>query len=877
MKRVTFLIIFFLLSAVPAAFSQSSNNVSLIGRWAGGPSYTVASQGSTIYYGDGAYLRILKKKSTGGYIKGKITLPSIVEDVAVSGHYAYVADDKAGLRVVDVSSPQHPVEVGSYSSTYPYIATGITVIGHDVYLANFYNSNTIATAITIIIDISNPSKPVYVKKENFYGKNSVVSGNIMAVVSGAGGSPQEVDFVDISDPGNPKSLGYFMPVFYDASGVANGIAIKGHTAYIAYGSGTILQGQGKTVGLWVVDITNPLSPKQITSYPTASNAMNVAVVGNYAFVGTENDGLRIIDISDSTQPKEVGAYFSSPNKDNNYHYPQKFISVNDTGYVAYATNGLRLIDYSNPASVITIDSFPTAASGNSLTIKGNYAYISDDGDGMQIINIKDPSNPVRAGFFSPSATLPNRSFDVAIHNNYAYLASSNAGKGSPGGLKMIDISDRTHPTQIGSYRAGNTFSVNRVFTKGNYTFFIQSEAYIDNKNGLVVLNTSDPSNPVKVGSIHNDWVGDLIHKGNYAYLFADSIYVIDIADPNNIKIVGSLAGGASSGYSGNTAIYGSYLYILYASGELVTKDISDPSNPKEFGDIYLNTMNQGWNTPVSVAVDNQFVYVSSDTTLMIFNKSNLSASSKAVGYYSTGDYATAIKVHEDTIFVTDNNDGLYILHNDLYATPGLPPVVNLPDTIKITAGESYSYKLTDIAGIPDSLMPVYDVDTPDSLLAFKIWYVPVDSNLTLRYDTQTYSIIMEADRYADYTGYVEVSDNYGATTTDSTVIAVRNTTGVNDIVSKIPKTYYLSQNYPNPFHSGTEISFGMPVSGVATLKIYDLSGHEVAILINEFKKAGTHKIKFDASKLAKGVYFYQLSIKSGARNFVEIKKMILKK
>jgi photosystem II stability/assembly factor-like uncharacterized protein len=85
------------------------------------------------------------------------------------------------------------------------------------------------------------------------------------------------------------------------------------------------------------------------------------------------------------------------------------------------------------------------------------------------------------------------------------------------------------------------------------------------------------------------------------------------------------------------------------------------------------------------------------------------------------------------------------------------------------------------------------------------------------------------------------------------------------------KDFALDQNYPNPFNPSTTINWQSPVGSWQTLKVYDVLGNEVAVLVNEFKEAGAHKIDFDASNLVSGVYFYKLQVGS----FIETKKMIL--
>lgn len=75
-----------------------------------------------------------------------------------------------------------------------------------------------------------------------------------------------------------------------------------------------------------------------------------------------------------------------------------------------------------------------------------------------------------------------------------------------------------------------------------------------------------------------------------------------------------------------------------------------------------------------------------------------------------------------------------------------------------------------------------------------------------------------------------------------------------------PENYSLSQNYPNPFNPTTTISFGIPKAGMVTLKVFDISGKEVSVLLNEFRNEGNYSVNFNASNLSSGIYFYSLQI-----------------
>jgi hypothetical protein len=76
-----------------------------------------------------------------------------------------------------------------------------------------------------------------------------------------------------------------------------------------------------------------------------------------------------------------------------------------------------------------------------------------------------------------------------------------------------------------------------------------------------------------------------------------------------------------------------------------------------------------------------------------------------------------------------------------------------------------------------------------------------------------------------------------------------------------PRTghFQLFQNYPNPFNPVTTIRYTLPKSEFVTLKIYDILGREVAVLVNERQTAGSYSIRFDANQLSSGLYFYKIT------------------
>ncbi|MFH1213029.1 MAG: YCF48-related protein [Candidatus Neomarinimicrobiota bacterium] len=85
--------------------------------------------------------------------------------------------------------------------------------------------------------------------------------------------------------------------------------------------------------------------------------------------------------------------------------------------------------------------------------------------------------------------------------------------------------------------------------------------------------------------------------------------------------------------------------------------------------------------------------------------------------------------------------------------------------------------------------------------------------------------------------------------------------------------YVLNQNYPNPFNPTTVISYKLLVTSDVCIKVYDLLGREVATVFDGVRSAGNYSVTFDASRMAGGIYLYQLK----AGNHVETKKFVLLK
>ena len=94
--------------------------------------------------------------------------------------------------------------------------------------------------------------------------------------------------------------------------------------------------------------------------------------------------------------------------------------------------------------------------------------------------------------------------------------------------------------------------------------------------------------------------------------------------------------------------------------------------------------------------------------------------------------------------------------------------------------------------------------------------------------------------------------------------------GIKEIPNDIPNCFNLHQNYPNPFNPTTMISYQLPINSYVSLKIFDIYGKEINILMEKYQNRGKYSIKWEPNNIPSGVYFYELK----TNKYMEMKKML---
>ncbi len=288
------------------------------------------------------------------------------KDVFVSGNLAYVISRLFdGLRIIDISNPQLPVEVGRLFVQENYVnAYRIQVENNYAYIAD-------AEGLAFwIIDVSTPSNPTVVKKvtSSIYVDDLMVVGTTAYIANTRRG----LRIYDVSDPTAPIEIGH-----YERSGLdVYGVYVVGTVAYL---SG--IRGQ-----LVTVDISNPTQPIMLDeinlALPLRHQSWRVAVNNNTAYLlsgAYEGGSVRLVNV---TNPQDLilGPLYETQYQVQDIAFKDN-LAVLSTWRNSLSTDGLKILDVSNPATPVEVGSYDEGGTGMFMTDKAVYLA----GDGLRIL------------------------------------------------------------------------------------------------------------------------------------------------------------------------------------------------------------------------------------------------------------------------------------------------------------------------------------------------------------------------------------------------------------------------------------------------------------------------------------------------------------
>jgi hypothetical protein len=573
-------------------------------------------------------------------ITGKILFGGgFAEGIAVSGDVAYVAAGSAGLRVVDISDPEQPREVG----VYPPTATAVAVSGSRAFV--------VQPGGLQIVDVSNPSIPVPLGFAELGESSDVeVSGGYAFVASEIG-----MKVVDVSSPSAPHEVQY-VNVLHQT----NALAISGTHAYVAASEG----------GLMVIDIVDPLQPN-IVSFDHTRYALDVAVDGNHAYLVDPQEGFRVIDISTPTEPERVGLY--------DIHEPVAVAASENHAYLTSGYDGVRVIDVSTPSEPVGTGSVVWLTRDLVLfdvEVDGSSAFVVGGSGGLVVLDVSAPSAPVEVGYTDTVTEV----YDVEVSGDYAYLAAG------PNGLRVVDVSVRWSPFEAG-FLATPGVAID-VAVSGDYAYVAAEDA------GLRVVDVSSPTDPVAVGSLEMaGLVVDVELAGGHAYVVgSQGLLVVDISSPSEPGVVG----GIDLGYSSAVAVSEDYAYVA-GGGDFHVIDISTPTAPVEVGIFesggYMFGDMEAAEDYVYAASDNFTVPSGFRSQIKVFDVSEPMAPEE-VGYADVPDLMVGLDVSRGYVYSAS------FLVLQIFREAGLPPVSDFSTSFipaaALAAGAEDSFFETEV-------------------------------------------------------------------------------------------------------------------------------------------------------------------------------------
>ena len=511
-----------------------------------------------------------------------------VTSLPASGVFACVASGKRGLRIIDVTDPFNPVEVGSYDT--PGYAVDVFVLDSIAYVAD-------GDSGLCLINIAEPTNPV---RLGYFLTPSVAYGvYVESIFAYVAASISGLRVIKVSDPRHPTEVGY-----YDTLGVAYSVSVGNSLACVADGIN----------GLRIIDISDPLNPREVGYYTTPDTTPGMAFATTIfkshscAMVAYTRAGLRIIDISSPTRYGEELGHFSTPS-------PTYQISMVDNfACLAAGNSGLRIIDVSDALHPIEVGFYNTPNCALDVFVKNGLAYVADNASGLRIIDIGDPQNPIEVGCYD----TPNWALGVFVVDTLAFIAD-----GFGGGMRIINVANPYVPYEIGSCQTANCASA--VVVVNNFAYVA------DGYGGLRIIDVSNPQNPTEIGYCPLfGFACDVSVVGDYAYVVGiDGLdfRIVDISDPTSPQEINSHLTGDAYGIS----VQGRIAYIANGYFGIRLVDITNPWGLFDVG--YYDT--PGCAVGISVTDPYGYYYIADlDAGLQIYGPLNTLIKEKNINNFT---------------------------------------------------------------------------------------------------------------------------------------------------------------------------------------------------------------------------------------------------
>jgi len=689
------------------------------------------------------------------------------------------------------------------------------------------------------------------------------------------GNGSAFDIIDISNPYEPKLIG--RSILKES---VKRIYLNNKYAFVAL----------KTEGFNVIDISQINSPSIVNHVITDNTVNDIFIYGDYLYLAQNREGLDIYDIQDPAFPKKVNHVDSvgiciAIDMWNNHlfvacHTDSFLYIVPPYSRIAYKFNGFRIFDLSNPELPIEIGKYqnqswdPLIHSIEDIAVQNDYIYIASINFGVGIINVHDMESP------QAIARIQGHAKRIYLYNNYVYSFDHNF-------INITKVDDPENPS--------NTLQINILDDKDKFgeDFYVtENNIFVACRNGFLIYDAANKESPKKMnfygtgGYVRDVWIEDenafILHSSN-------QLNIYDINNHSSPDLICSFKipweGDDYDMLPNRLFLSGNYLYIACAGAGIHIIDISNPNSPFEIGNFL------GSFVSLNLWVENNLAYIADFTNgLIIVDISNPKNPMEINFLKLNNAYYADIHKYNNYIYLSNNNKVNIIDVTDPRLAHEIV-IYNSGDNIEnIFVNNNYIYALIYSHGLE-----VVDVHNPSNpiLVSHCYWQEPGESSEDIFvYDDFAFIAdygglrIMDVKNHLnpneigfysipnDFTSAVHiVKDIIYVAALENGVYILKNNlmSGIYSINENTYQDYHLYQNYPNPFNSETTIKYNLLKKGNITISIFNMAGQEIETIYNNFQTAGIHQIKWQSKGLPCGIYFYRLH----ASAFCETKKILL--
>ena len=448
---------------------------------------------------------------------------------------------------------------------------------------------------------------------------------------------------------------------------------------------------------------------------------------------------------------------------------------------------------------------------------------------------------------------------VLLYQNYIYVVSEGMSYGNSWDMWLHKFDENGNI--LFSVRYGepayNESIGDAIFdNSGNIIVAVSGRTYADSLYNMNLIKYNTSGTPVLFASYDapggNAYAQKLLSDASGNIFVASSVSYPQQSDLSGVLILKYNSLFQLSGSYSLFGPYGTQTYFGDAELMLGSDLVFCSSYPESYGekDLVIIKLNN-FLTPVWVKHHNVVSGRDELPADMIFDANN--------NIHITGN-ADAYSVMPDVMTVKLNIDGNFIW-SKIYDRSGHYDVAD-----KIALDNSGNVYCSGISSGTqynmDAMVIKYDASGNQQF---------VYNYNGLAFDTDKFSFLTVTP-----SGMITATGSTTRSGTGADFLTVRltgNLTGISGISNEIPEGFSLKQNYPNPFNPSTKIEFSIAKATFVKMAVYDVTGKEVEVLVNENLNAGSFEVDFNASKLTSGVYFCKIT----AGEFTDVKKMILTK